>query len=363
MHPYFTRRSANVVREYIGRYSREGDTILDPFGGSGVTAIEAFLMGRHGIQNDLNPFANFISASIADTRLADTVPLERAFEDLAAKCRDKLLWLEAASEDETLRFLAAQQLPENIALPRTSDAKHFHDLCTTRQLAGLSFLKSAILEVADESVRWPLLLSWSAAASKLNRTFISSKGRAESRGGSSIFSIYRYKLAKTPVELPIWETFLGRYRNVLAAKREIFAIRDAYRRSHDNASQMDSTTHFRAISADAADLKSQVSDESIDYVFTDPPYGAFIAYLDLSTLWNHWLGFSLPPHVRDEEIIVGGERSIPEEQYKRRLAASMCECVRVLKRDRWLSIVFQHWDISYFETILQAVTGSGAKLM
>ncbi|MCL4789082.1 MAG: hypothetical protein KJ070_20190 [Verrucomicrobia bacterium] len=39
VHPYFTRRPANVVREYLARYSRLGDTVLDPFGGTGVTAI------------------------------------------------------------------------------------------------------------------------------------------------------------------------------------------------------------------------------------------------------------------------------------------------------------------------------------
>ena len=45
VHPYFTRRPANVVREYLKRYSQEGDVVLDPFGGTGVTAIESFLLG------------------------------------------------------------------------------------------------------------------------------------------------------------------------------------------------------------------------------------------------------------------------------------------------------------------------------
>src|ERR1035441_6602639 len=54
VHPYFTRRPANVVKKYIEQYSQEGDTVLDPFGGTGVTAIEAFLIGRTAIQNDLN---------------------------------------------------------------------------------------------------------------------------------------------------------------------------------------------------------------------------------------------------------------------------------------------------------------------
>src|SRR5881296_590852 len=79
VHPYFTRRPANVVRAYIERYSREGDVVLDPFGGTGVTAIEAFLLGRKAVQNDLNPFANFIARNIADTTLASTVPLQTRF--------------------------------------------------------------------------------------------------------------------------------------------------------------------------------------------------------------------------------------------------------------------------------------------
>src|SRR5207253_3157934 len=79
VHPYFTRRPANVVRAYLKRYSEVGDIILDPFGGTGVTAIEAFLLGRRAIHNDLNPFANFICRNIADTSLPSITPLKDAF--------------------------------------------------------------------------------------------------------------------------------------------------------------------------------------------------------------------------------------------------------------------------------------------
>src|SRR5260370_7623057 len=75
VHPYFTRRPANVVRAYLQRYSEEGDVVLDPFGGTGVTAIEAFLLGRHAIQNDLNPFANFIPRTLPHTTLPSPLPL------------------------------------------------------------------------------------------------------------------------------------------------------------------------------------------------------------------------------------------------------------------------------------------------
>src|SRR5712692_10711505 len=94
VHPYFTRRPANVVRAYVERFSREGDTVLDPFGGTGVTAIEAFLLGRSAIHNDLNPFANFIARNIADTTLASTVPLRKAFGAVRCQCQSTLTEIE-----------------------------------------------------------------------------------------------------------------------------------------------------------------------------------------------------------------------------------------------------------------------------
>ena len=36
--------------------------------------------------------------------------------------------------------------------------------------------------------------------------------------------------------------------------------------------------------------------------------------------------------------------------------------MRLLKPDRWFSIVFQHWDVSYFATILEAARAHGGQL-
>src|SRR6266545_1226399 len=137
VHPYFTRRPANVVRAYIERYSQVGDVVLDPFGGTGVTAIEAFLLGRHAIQNDLNPFANFIAQNIADTTLSTTVPLRAAFVRLEKECGEEIAKIEKASADELVHWRKRLPLPENIRLPKNSDAEFFFDLFTPSQLIGL----------------------------------------------------------------------------------------------------------------------------------------------------------------------------------------------------------------------------------
>lgn len=360
VHPYFTRRPANVVRDYVERFSEEGDVVLDPFGGTGVTAIEAFLLGRSAIQNDLNPFANFIARNIADTTLPSTTPLRQAFERVEQLCSTQVHEIE---KDEAVakRWLKKLTLPENIRLPRNSDAEFFYEMFTPRQLAGLALIKQAI-EHEESIIHDLLLLAWSASVSKLNKTFLSAKGRAESRGGSSIFSIYRYKLAAESVELPIWETFHGRFLNVLAAKEEVLHLQ-AYRQKPSGGSlKLDSKKDFRVLAHDAATLDKVIKPGSVDYIFTDPPYGAFISYLDLSILWNHWLGFPVTDETREHETIVGGEQKHTEEHYKKSLACSIKTCFRLLKPDRWFSIVFQHWDTSYFATILETASECGGEL-
>lgn len=49
--------SPYIPRNVIQRYSKEGDTILDQFVGSGTTLIEAKLLNRKGIGIDINPNA------------------------------------------------------------------------------------------------------------------------------------------------------------------------------------------------------------------------------------------------------------------------------------------------------------------
>ena len=50
-------------------------------------------------------------------------------------------------------------------------------------------------------------------------------------------------------------------------------------------------------------------DESIDFIFTDPPFGANINYSEMNFLWESWLGEFTDPHFR------GDSESIPGQGY------------------------------------------------
>jgi hypothetical protein len=74
------------------------------------------------------------------------------------------------------------------------------------------------------------------------------------------------QVAKRPIELPPWETFVERMRNVLAAKAEIDKIVELKERTGGF------TGRFRTCADDIDDLAGRFGGKA-DYIFTDPPYG------------------------------------------------------------------------------------------
>ena len=87
---YFTRQSWDIVEKHIQAFTNEGDVMLDPFGGSGVTAIEAMMNGRAGIHTDLNPLSIFMTKALSaecdlDLLYTSTQEILEEFENLKPK--------------------------------------------------------------------------------------------------------------------------------------------------------------------------------------------------------------------------------------------------------------------------------------
>lgn len=72
IHRYFARRPWNVFNEIIRTYSNDGEIVLDPFMGGGVTIYEGVALGRKVIGYDLNPLSKFI----VETMLESSVSIE-----------------------------------------------------------------------------------------------------------------------------------------------------------------------------------------------------------------------------------------------------------------------------------------------
>ena len=61
MHTYWSKKPHDAIRRYIEHYTQPGDLVLDPFCGSGSTALAALMAGREAIAIDPSPAATFIT--------------------------------------------------------------------------------------------------------------------------------------------------------------------------------------------------------------------------------------------------------------------------------------------------------------
>jgi len=348
-HQYFTKRAWNVVQDYIGHFTQAGDVVCDPFGGSGVTAIEALILNRKPIYMDISPWATFLAKQVASAP-TNLGKLEDAFTKIRDSCAKKINELWEVPNRQLEKVGVERWYPEKYPLPKNADVPFVEDLYSRRQLLALSELWHQINKVSDPMAKDLLKYAFSATLYMCNRTFLSAKGRKASRGGSSIFSIYRYKVAREPVELPVWNTFEGRFARLLACKKEV----NQELRSHAKGS---SEAVF--LTGQAQNLTNYVGAESVDYIFTDPPYGGNIAYLDLTRMWDAWFGFGISEEDRDAEAIEGGDMKHTIEDYKSIMAASMQQMFRVLKYNRWMSLVFHHREPALWDAIVKAAEGAG----
>ena len=248
-----------------------GDLVLDPFGGSGVTAIEAMMTRRRGINVDINPLAIFMVDAL--TVNVNQQELINAFNDIKAK----YLKLEPKSEEQIKDAIKKYPQPRPIKLPEGSDVPTADLLFSDKQKAQLGLLKFLIQKQKDESIKKTLMLMFSGLLTKINLTYHPSGNRSEGRGNASVFAYYRYRIAPRPVELELMKYFEKRLRRVLEAKNDI--------RLEINS---DTMKNLQIVKGSAINL-SFIADESVDYIYTDPPYADKIPYLDLSAMWYAWL--------------------------------------------------------------------------
>jgi hypothetical protein len=138
-----------------------------------------------------------------------------------------------------------------------------------------------------------------------------------------------------------------RYKKVLAAKKEM-----------EYFINCNTISNAQIIKGTATNLHF-LPNESVDYIYTDPPYGKKIPYLDLSVMWNAWLGLEVVEEDYQQEAIEGGEHNKSKNEYNSLIAQSIKEMYRVLKYDRWLSFVFAHKDPGFWHLIIETAEACG----
>ena len=191
------------------------------------------------------------------------------------------------------------------------------------------------------------MLAFSSTITKINLTYHNSSTRDENAGNAAPFAYYRYRIAPRNVDLQLMPSFEGKFKKLINAKKDI-----------ESKINENTIKNIDIVKDTATDL-SWIKKESVDYIYTDPPYGKKIPYLDLSVMWNAWLDLKVTEKDFKLEAIEGGERHKSKEEYSDLISQSIQEMYRVLKFDRWMSFVFAHKDPALWHMIVDTAEKIG----
>ena len=95
---------------------------------------------------------------------------------------------------------------------------------------------------------------------------------------------------------------------------------------------------------------------SIDYVFTDPPFGANIYYADLNYVVEAWHGVTTDTR---QEAIVDPPKNKEVPDYQDLMRRCFSEYFRALKPGRWMTVVFSNSSNAIWRAIQEAMGVAG----
>lgn len=457
LHNYWSKKPHDAISQYIKHYTQVGDLILDPFCGSGSTALSALLENRNAIAIDRSPAATFITKNYCTP--IDVSKIKTAFEELKVKIESEVGWLyetrchrcggkatinytvysqvfqcprcmekvplfdcievevptKKREKNQSLKLKKAKACPhcyqrgnieiissqshkygsipvlidytcENSCKPKRNqrkyndndldkreyfkkfdlqkindienseilhwypkgfemtsfsrykrDALYYYgvqevsDLFTKRNLWALSAI-SKIAQQYDE-------LKDAIMFSLTSILFSSSRMYLWTEEGQHGFISGTFYLPQVSREINVANQFLDKFKSL-----QVFKEYSSF-----------STKLF--ISTSSATNMDTIPSNSIDYIFTDPPYAGKIQYGELNYIWEAWLGFNTRWH--EDEITINHTRNKTETDWLNMMHQSMEECYRVLKPGRWVSLCYHDTSEGTWSLIQDMMTEIG----
>jgi DNA modification methylase len=232
-------------------------------------------------------------------------------------------------------FFPAVVLPEGVNLRQP--AKHGLDridkFYTLRNLSAMSHLWKAIHRVEHSEVAAMLAFVFTSLYQRVTRL-------SEFRfwGGSG--NTARFNVPFIFNEANVFLTFARKARSI---------------EDHLETTASQYGGHTLVVQNSATSLDYLPAD-SIDLIFTDPPFGANINYSEMNLLWEAWLGAFTD---NTDEAIVNRIQNKGLDEYQALMTQSLKECHRVLRPGHWLLLVFMNSSQAVWEALRTALDDAG----
>jgi hypothetical protein len=116
------------------------------------------------------------------------------------------------------------------------------------------------------------------------------------------------------------------------------------------------TKDFNAVVSTGSATQLNLEENSVDYIFTDPPFGHNLMYSELNSIWESWL-----------KVFTNNKSEAIESKFQRKnlfdyqslMELSFKNYYKVLKPNKWMTVEFSNTSASVWNTIQIGLTNSG----
>ena len=215
-----------------------------------------------------------------------------------------------------------------------------------RNAIALLELWKAIGEMPDDATRQKLRFAFTAILPRASKRYQWSPMRPLNAQNQT------YYIAPVYYEWNVFDLFARKVNAVIRSDNVLFGRQPML----DGLSSKDVTYHVTS-----ADCLSHIETASIDYVFTDPPFGSNIFYSDMNLFQEAWLG-RVTDHSSEAVVHTTGRRKNGAmERYENLLGAAFEEAWRILKPGRYMSVVFGNSSGKIWGLVQRALRDAGFK--
>jgi DNA modification methylase len=150
-----------------------------------------------------------------------------------------------------------------------------------------------------------------------------------------------------------------RQRGPLAGTLYVPSIKYEYNsmQSWSRSKLVDIASTFSSIAAcNSTSNASYIPMETVDYIFTDPPFGSNLMYSELNFIWESWLKVWTN---NESEAIENKAQGKSLVEYQQLMTHCFKEYYRVLKPGRWITVEFHNSKNSVWNAIQEALQRAG----